>query len=71
MEVPLLYLLLAFEYQKNLEFAYVNSDSTQTDELRKRYGVYNGEQVFLIVKEEPSSPEVILKVANFILALSF
>ena len=65
MEVPLLFMLLAFEYHQKLEFAYVNSDSPQSIELRKRYGVHKGEQVFIIMKEEPSNPEVILKVTLF------
>ena len=63
MEVPLLFSLIAFEYYQKLEFAYVNSEASQTDELRRRYGVHRGEQAFVIMKEEPSNPEVILKVA--------
>ena len=62
-EVPLLFLLLAFQYGQKFEFAYVDSNSFQSNELRKRYGVYRGEQVFFIMKEEPSNPEVILKVS--------
>ena len=67
MEVPLLFSLIAFECYQKLEFAYVNSEASQNDELRKRYGVHQGEQVFFIMKEEPSNPEVILKVTVYCL----
>ena len=71
MGVPLLFLLLAFEYRQKLEFAYVNSESSQTEELRKRYSVHKSEQVFFIMKEEPSHPEIILKVKCVFIAVYY
>ncbi|XP_065061402.1 dnaJ homolog subfamily C member 16-like [Rhopilema esculentum] len=60
-DVPLLFSLIAYQYHQKIAFAYVNSARPGSDGLLSRYGVQKKEQLFLILKEEPSVPEVILK----------
>ena len=59
---PLLFQLVAYEYRDYLAFAYVHSHGKFNEPLRKRFGVAEGEQVLVVLKEEPSSPEEIIKV---------
>lgn len=58
---PLLYQVVAFEYQSKVKFAYVYTKDRQTTRLCKKYSVSPDQPTVLIMKEEPSSPVVVAR----------